>query len=442
MYSRVAIPARVEPTPPRACTTAESPARHRIEQLHLLAQFVPGEQRLGDEQPHRRRVQRRERAAPVDGLRMPRLPVYRRLLERRPRIVRVRVLTLVGSITISVRVVQPAPWRRAPRPLGGRPAARIQSARRVGRSRRGHRHEQRAAPDAASALNAGGGPPAKRARRAAPGRGLDDADGDRDAPDKGEHAHAHDARPALEQAAVDREARHAEAVDRGGAFAALHAATVRLLVAKALLARDELRQQVELLDAMAYGQTMEGAALVAKAWEDPSFRATLLADPAAAIEQAGLSAVVHARGGVGSTRAGIATLEYMGSAERGAPPQAVAPVGDTALVVVENTATVHNLVVCTLCSCYPRALLGLPPRYYTSRAYRARCVSEPRAVLAEFGCALPPTNTTVRVHDSTADTRVLVLPQRPAGTDGWSEEALKSLATRDCLVGVALPRCA
>ena len=190
------------------------------------------------------------------------------------------------------------------------------------------------------------------------------------------------------------------------------------------------------------GQTMEGAALVAKAWEDPSFRATLLADPAAAIEQAGLSAVVHARGGVGSTRAGIAALEYMGSAERGAPPQAVAPVGDTALVVVENTATVHNLVVCTLCSCYPRALLGLPPRYYTSRAYRARCVSEPRAVLAEFGCALPPTNTTVRVHDSTADTRVLVLPQRPAGTDGWSEEALKPLATRDCLVGVALPRCA
>ncbi|EOD04200.1 hypothetical protein EMIHUDRAFT_59939, partial [Emiliania huxleyi CCMP1516] len=89
-------------------------------------------------------------------------------------------------------------------------------------------------------------------------------------------------------------------------------------------------------------------------------------------------------------------------------------------------------------SCYPRALLGLPPRYYTSRAYRSRGVSEPRAVLAEFGCALPPTNTTVRVHDSTADTRFLVLPQRPAGTAGWDEAALRRLATRDCLVGVAL----
>ena len=100
----------------------------------------------------------------------------------------------------------------------------------------------------------------------------------------------------------------------------------------------------------------------------------------------------------------------------------------------------HNLVVCTLCSCYPRALLGLPPRYYTSRAYRSRGVSEPRAVLAEFGCTLPPTNTTVRVHDSTADTRFLVLPQRPAGTAGWDEAALRRLATRDCLVGVALPR--
>ena len=88
----------------------------------------------------------------------------------------------------------------------------------------------------------------------------------------------------------------------------------------------------------------------------------------------------------------------MGTVDRGAPAQAAPPIGDTSLVVVENTAAVHNVVVCTLCSCYPRALLGLPPRYYTSRAYRARCVTEPRAVLAEFGCALPTTNTTVRVH--------------------------------------------
>ena len=95
--------------------------------------------------------------------------------------------------------------------------------------------------------------------------------------------------------------------------------------------------------------------------------------------------------------------------------------------------------MCTLCSCYPRALLGLPPRYFTSRAYRARGVREPRAVLAEFGCALPPTNTTVRVHDSTADVRFLVLPQRPAGTEGWTVSQLMQIATRDTLVGVAQP---
>ena len=256
--------------------------------------------------------------------------------------------------------------------------------------------------------------------------------------DDGQH-HTHDLRPEVEQAAVDREAEHATRVDKDGAFAALHSATVDLLVEKGAVTRDELRRQVELLDAMAYGQTMEGATLVAKAWADESFKVLLLSDAAKAIELAGLKSVVDARGGVGSTRAGIDDLEYMGTAEKGAPPQAVAPIGDTSLVVVENTDQVHNLVVCTLCSCYPRALLGLPPRYYTSRAYRSRCVTEPRAVLAEFGCVLPAANTTVRVHDSTADTRILVLPKRPEGTDGWSEEQLKSLATRDCLVGVALP---
>ena len=242
----------------------------------------------------------------------------------------------------------------------------------------------------------------------------------------------------VEQTAVDREAAHAEKVDKDGAYAALHAATVGLLAGKGVVTRDELRRQVELLDAMAYGQTMEGASLVAKAWSDPAFKAALLADAHAAIDQAGLTQTVNARGGIGSTRAGIADLEYMGGV-KGAPPQAVAPVGATTLIVVENTPEVHNLVVCTLCSCYPRALLGLPPRFYTSRAYRARAVSEPRAVLSEFGCELPPTTTTVRVHDSTADTRFLVLPMRPEGTEGWSEERLQVLATRDCLVGVAMP---
>ena len=250
------------------------------------------------------------------------------------------------------------------------------------------------------------------------------------------HGHAHDARPVVEQVSVDKEARH---YDDDGPFIALHAATVGLLVSKGLFTRLEIRRQVEMLDEMAYGQTMEGAKLVATAWCDPSFKALLLSDAAAAVQQAGLQAVVDARGGIGSTRAGLAHLEYMGTTERGAPAQAVAPIGDTALVVVENTDEVHNLVVCTLCSCYPRALLGLPPRYFTSRAYRARGVREPRAVLAEFGCALPPTNTTVRVHDSTADVRFLVLPQRPAGTEGWTVSQLMQIATRDTLVGVAQP---
>ncbi|UPR03198.1 nitrile hydratase [Chloropicon primus] len=252
------------------------------------------------------------------------------------------------------------------------------------------------------------------------------------------HVHHH-SREAVERAAVDREAAHNNRVDKDGAFAALHAATVRLLVAKGILARDELRAMVETLDTMAYGQTMEGAKLVARAWCDEAFKALLLTAPAKAIEAAGLTQIVDARGGIGSTRAGIGHLEYMGTASRGAPSQALAPIGDTELVVVENTDEVHNLVVCTLCSCYPRALLGLPPRYFTSRAYRARAVCEPRAVLEEFGCALRPSVTTVRVHDSTADVRFLVLPQRPAGTEGWSEEELRPLATRDCLVGVALP---
>ena len=242
----------------------------------------------------------------------------------------------------------------------------------------------------------------------------------------------------VEQTAVDREAAHAEKVDKDGAYAALHAATVGLLAGKGVVTRDELRRQVELLDAMAYGQTMEGASLVAKAWSDPAFKAALLADAHAAIDQAGLTQTQRARRHW-LHRAGIADLEYMGGV-KGAPPQAVAPVGATTLIVVENTPEVHNLVVCTLCSCYPRALLGLPPRFYCLARLPCACRgSEPRAVLSEFGCELPPTTTTVRVHDSTADTRFLVLPMRPEGTEGWSEERLQVLATRDCLVGVAMP---
>jgi nitrile hydratase len=108
------------------------------------------------------------------------------------------------------------------------------------------------------------------------------------------------------------------------------------------------------------------------------------------------------------------------------------------LVVVENTPQVHNVIVCTLCSCYPRVLLGIPPDWYKSRAYRSRMVREPRAVLAEFGLSLPD-KTAIRVHDSTADMRYLVLPMRPAGSEGWDEARLASLVSRDSMIGVAQP---
>jgi nitrile hydratase len=109
------------------------------------------------------------------------------------------------------------------------------------------------------------------------------------------------------------------------------------------------------------------------------------------------------------------------------------------LVVVENTAETHNVVVCTLCSCYPRMLLGIPPEWYKSRNYRSRTVSEPRAVLSEFGLRIDE-KTTIRVHDSTADMRYLVLPMRPAGTEGWNQERLAAIVTRDCMIGVSVPQ--
>ena len=109
--------------------------------------------------------------------------------------------------------------------------------------------------------------------------------------------------------------------------------------------------------------------------------------------------------------------------------------------MVENTPEVHNVIVCTLCSCYPRMLLGIPPDWYKSRAYRSRMVKEPRKVLEEFGLKIGR-EITIRVHDSTADMRYLVLPMRPAGTDGWSEERLAAIVTRDSMIGVDVPRVA
>jgi len=173
-----------------------------------------------------------------------------------------------------------------------------------------------------------------------------------------------------------------------------------LLVEKGITTAAEINHQIALMDARSPAQ---GAAVVARAWDDPAFKERLLADGSAAMEEIGID-----------------------------------PDG-LKLVVVENTAAVHNVIVCTLCSCYPRNLLGLPPDWYKTRAYRSRTVREPRAVLGEFGLELPE-DPRVQVHDSTADMRYLVLPRRPAGTEGWDAEALAGIVSRDCMIGVAVPQ--
>jgi nitrile hydratase len=147
-----------------------------------------------------------------------------------------------------------------------------------------------------------------------------------------------------------------------------------------------------------------GAKVVARSWVDPDYRQRLQADATSAIAELGF-------GG----RQG----EH--------------------IVAVENTTDVHHLIVCTLCSCYPWPVLGLPPAWYKSPAYRSRAVIDPRGVLADFGVTLP-TATRIEVHDSTAEIRYLVVPMRPAGTDGWTEDSLAELVTRDCMIGTGLPR--
>src|SRR5579862_522475 len=147
-----------------------------------------------------------------------------------------------------------------------------------------------------------------------------------------------------------------------------------------------------------------GAVVVARAWTDPAFKKALLED---------------------ATKA-VASMGHMSR------------VGDH-LVAVENTPKRHNMIVCTLCSCYPWEVLGLPPVWYKSAPYRSRAVKDPRGVLSDFGVTLPK-DTEVRVWDSTAETRFIVLPMRPAGTEGWSEERLASLVTRDSMIGTGLPK--
>jgi nitrile hydratase len=189
-------------------------------------------------------------------------------------------------------------------------------------------------------------------------------------------------------------------------YQAMEIAVRELLIEKGVLTADEVRRQVEDMDRRTPAR---GAQVVAHAWSDPDYKARLLADGNAALEELGLDR------------------------------------GPYKLVVVENTPVaggapaVHNVIVCTLCSCYPRWLLGLPPDWYKSRAYRSRVVRDPRAVLREFGLESSD-DVVLRVHDSTADMRYLVLPACPAGTEGWSEERLASIVTRDCMIGVAIPK--
>jgi nitrile hydratase len=184
-------------------------------------------------------------------------------------------------------------------------------------------------------------------------------------------------------------------------YQAMEVAVRELLIEKKVLSADEVRRQIEDMDARTPAR---GAQVVARAWMDPAYKARLLADGSAACAEIGLD------------------------------------VGPMKLVVVENTPDVHNLIVCTLCSCYPRPLLGLPPDWYKSRVYRSRAVREPRAVLQEFGTSIPD-HVAVRVHDSTADMRYIVLPMRPPGTRALTEVQLAALVTRDSLVGVSVPHC-
>jgi nitrile hydratase subunit alpha len=179
------------------------------------------------------------------------------------------------------------------------------------------------------------------------------------------------------------------------------AALEALLVEKGLISTDAIDAVVE-----HYERDLgprHGARVVARAWTDPDYRARLLADGTAAVAELGIGGVEL-----------------------------------NTLVAVENTPELHNMVVCTLCSCYPWPLLGLPPKWYKDPAYRARAIAEPRAVLREFGLKLPQ-ETAIRVWDSTSEVRYLVVPMRPDGTEGATEGELAALVTRDSMVGTGLP---
>jgi nitrile hydratase len=203
-----------------------------------------------------------------------------------------------------------------------------------------------------------------------------------------DHDHDHDGRPRTPD------------VDETGYYELMATAIRELLIEKGVITAEEVRKQLEFMDSRSPAL---GAQMVARAWVDPAYKKRLLADGTKAAAEFGI------------------------------------PMGDAELIVVENTPKVHNMIVCTLCSCYPRTVLGLPPDWYKSKSYRSRAVIEPRAVLKEFGTTVPD-DITVRVHDSNADMRYLVLPMRPPGTEGWSEEKLAGIVTRDSMVGVTVPK--
>ena len=175
-------------------------------------------------------------------------------------------------------------------------------------------------------------------------------------------------------------------------------AVAELLIDKEVFSADDMRRTLEAIDSKS---PAEGARMVAHAWLDPDFKTRMLEDVNAAAEEMSIDA------------------------------------GTIPILAVENTKDIHNVIVCTLCSCYPKYLLGLPPDWYKSRAYRSRLVREPRAVLKEFGTEIP-NDVEVRVHDSTAELRYMILPMRPKSTEDMDEEALAGLVTRDCMIGVTV----
>ena len=188
-----------------------------------------------------------------------------------------------------------------------------------------------------------------------------------------------------------------EMTDMPGYYEVMETAIRELLIDKGMITANDIRRQIEVLDSRT---PAVGAQVVARAWTDSAFKERLLADGRAGCEELGITFY-----------------------------------DDTQLIVLENTEQVHNLIVCTLCSCYPRPVLGLPPDWYKLKPYRARAVSEPRKVLAEFGTVIRD-DVEIRVSDSTAVVRYLVLPRRPAGTEGWSADALAAIVTRDAMIGV------